>query len=234
MDIDNTLRDIRSELATAAIGNEEYAAFNKRIANTRLQVLGVRAPDLRRIAKAHAQGITAAELLRLIGAIDHRVFDEVLLIGLMIGYGKFSDEDRRDLTESFLPLCDSWAHIDMFVVRHKRYAVPFWWDYATGKLTADGEYVVRYGVILLMENFLTADYIDRVFDALRTVRSDEYYVKMAMAWLYAEAAVTFYEQTLREVQLQSQWVRNKALQKMTESRRFTPEQKDEIRALRIR
>ncbi|MDR1913304.1 MAG: DNA alkylation repair protein, partial [Clostridiales bacterium] len=71
-----------------------------------------------------------------------------------------------------------------------------------------------------------------VFETLRMVSHDGYYVKVALAWLYAEAAVDFYERTLLEVQSRSVWVRNKALQKMIESRRFTDEQKLEFRSLK--
>lgn len=229
---DKLLVAIRAELSEAAIGNEEYAEFNKRIVNTTFEVMGVRTPDLRRIAKKHAKGITAGTVFSLKESIDADIFEERLLIGLMIGYGVFSDEERRLLTEHYLALCDSWGAIDLFVVRHKKYATPFWWDFAVSNLSSDKEFAVRYGVIMLLSNFLVPEYIDRVFESLRTATHEGHYVKMAKAWLYAEAAVRFYEPTLREVQQQSAWVRNKALQKMTESRRFTDEQKAEIRRLK--
>jgi 3-methyladenine DNA glycosylase AlkD len=231
---DKLLTAIRAELSAAAVGNEEYAEFNKRIVNTSLDVIGVRTPDLRKIAKNHAKGLAVDTLSSLIESVNADVFEETLLVGLMIGYGIFSDGERRRLTERYLALCDSWGAIDLFVVRHKKYATAFWWDFAVSSLSSVNEFAVRYGVIMLMSNFLLPEYIDRVFEALLAVKHDGYYVKMAIAWLYAEAAVRFYERTLREVQNQSTWIRNKALQKMTESRRFTDEQKAEIRSLKAR
>jgi len=41
--------DIVMKLAELAEGNETYAAFNKRIVNTDMPVVGVRVPDLRRL-----------------------------------------------------------------------------------------------------------------------------------------------------------------------------------------
>ncbi|GHU49040.1 hypothetical protein FACS1894127_1160 [Clostridia bacterium] len=231
---DNMLAVIRADLSSAAVGNEEYAEFNKRIVKTALDVIGVRTPDMRKIAKNYAKGLSADTLSSFMESINEGVYEETLLVGLMIGYGVFSDEERRLLTERYLTLCDSWGAIDLFVVRHQKYATSFWWDFAVSRLSSDNEFTVRYGVIMLMSNFLLPEYIDRVFESLRTVKHDGYYVKMAMAWLYAEAAVRFYEPTLREVQQQSPWVRNKALQKMTESRRFAEEQKAEIRNLKVR
>ena len=82
-----------------------------------------------------------------------------------------------------------------------------------------------------MTNFLDKARIDRVFAALRNVRHDGYYVKMGLAWLYATAAVNFFELTLAELESGhiDAWTRNKAYQKMRESRRFTPEEQRIIR-----
>jgi hypothetical protein len=57
---------------------------------------------------------------------------------------------------------------------------------------------------------------------------------MGLAWLYAEAAVEHYDKTLAELARPGAdpWTRRKAYQKMLESFRFTPAQKEEIRALR--
>ena len=74
---------------------------------------------------------------------------------------------------------------------------------------------MRYGVISLMANFLDESHIQRVFAALRNVKHDGYYVKMALAWLYATAAVHFFEPTLSELengQIDA-WTRNKSYQK---------------------
>lgn len=106
-----------------------------------------------------------------------------------------------------------------------------WWDFALECLQNEDEFTVRYGVISLMTNFLDEAHIDQVFAALRNVKHDGYYVKMALAWLYATTAVHFFDLTLAELENEhiDAWTRNKAYQKMRESRRFTPEQQRIIR-----
>jgi hypothetical protein len=190
-------------------------------------------PDLRKIVKARVKSLPAVELVELISVIDKAIFEEVMFVGMAIDGGKYSDDERHDLLEKYLALCDCWSAIDIFATRGgTKYSSPFWFNYAASKLTAKNEFTVRFGIVLLMANFLTPEYIDRVFAALRTVSHEGYYAKIALAWLYAEAALNFYERTLSEVKAQSKWVRNKALQKMTESRRFTGERKAEIRSLK--
>ena len=213
------------QLTDLAQGNESYAAFNQRIVNTKMPVIGVRVPDLRRLARELAPDMSAADISRLL-ATPSNLYEYVLLCGLLINRARISDEEAIRLTRQYLPCVDSWAHIDIFVEKKRRFAGEVWWDFALECLQNEAEFTVRYGVISLMTNFLDESHINQVFAALRNVKHNGYYVKMALAWLYATAAVNFFELTLAELENEhiDAWTRNKAYQKMRESRRFTPEQ----------
>ena len=219
------LHNLTRQLETLAQGNETYAAFNKRIVNTKMPVIGVRVPDLRRLARRLAPDMGAADISKLLTA-KNKSFDYVLLCGLLITHARLDDQTMIDLAKQYLPHVDSWAHIDVFVEKKRRFAGEVWWDFALECLQNEDEFTVRYGVISLMTNFLDEAHIDQVFAALRNVKHDGYYVKMALAWLYATAAVNFFELTLAELEDEhiDTWTRNKAYQKMRESQRFTPEQ----------
>ena len=216
---------VKAQLTDLAQGNESYAAFNKRIVNTKMEVIGVRVPDLRRLARELAGNMSAADISRLL-ATPSNLYECVLLCGLLINRAKISDEEAISLTRQYLPRVDSWAHIDTFVEKKRRFAGEVWWDFALECLQSEAEFTVRYGVISLMTNFLDEAHIDQVFAALRNVKHDGYYVKMALAWLYATTAVHFFDLTLAELENEhiDAWTRNKSYQKMRESRRFTPEQ----------
>ena len=223
--------DIVMKLAELAEGNETYAEFNKRIVNTDMPVVGGRVPDLRRLARELASDMSAADIRNLL-AEKNQSFDYVLLCGLLITHTRLDDQTAIDLTKQYLPRVDSWAHIDVFVEKKRRFACEPWWDFALECLQSEAELTVRYGVVSLMTNFLDESHIDQVFAALRNIAHDSYYVKMALAWLYATAAVQFFELTMAELEhgYVDAWTRNKAYQKMRESRRFTPEQQDVIAA----
>ena len=220
---------IIAQLNALSQGNETYAAFNKRIVNTKMPVIGVRVPDLRRLARKLAPDMSAADISELLTA-QNESFDYVLLCGLLITHARLDDQTTIDLAKQYLPLVDSWAHIDVFVEKKRRFAGEVWWDFALECLQNEDEFTVRYGVISLMTNFLDEAHIDQVFAALRGVKHDGYYVKMALAWLYATTAVHFFDLTLAELENEhtDAWTRNKAYQKMRESRRFTPEQQTVI------
>ena len=220
---------IIAQLNALSQGNETYAAFNKRIVNTKMPVIGVRVPDLRRLARELAPDMSAADISKLL-TVQNESFEYVLLCGLLITHARLDDQTAIDLTKQYLPLVDSWAHIDIFVEKKRRFAGEIWWDFTLECLQSKAEFTVRYGVVSLMTNFLDEAHIDQVFAALRDIKHDGYYVKMALAWLYATAAVNFFEKTLAELENRQidAWTRNKAYQKMRESRRFTPEQQEII------
>lgn len=217
---------IIAQLNALSQGNETYAAFNKRIVNTKMPVIGVRVPDLRRLARELAPDMSAADISKLLLKVQNESFDYVLLCGLLITHTRLDDQTAIDLAKQYLPCVDSWAHIDTFVEKKRRFTGEIWWDFALECLQNEDEFTVRYGVISLMTNFLDEAHIDQVFAALRNVKHDGHYVKMALAWLYATAAVHFFDLTLAELENEhiDTWTRNKAYQKMRESRRFTPEQ----------
>lgn len=224
---------INSRLAALAEGNDEYAAFNARIVNSQLPVLGVRVPDMRKLAKQLAKEMTADEVAKLLN-VKPPSFEYVFVCGLLITHVKMSDERAIALTKQWLPLTDSWAHIDCFVESNPRFRAQTWWNFALECLGSNAEFTVRYGVISLMSNFLDDQHVDETFKRLRAVKHDGYYVKMALAWTYATAAVQYFDRTLAELEKPGidPWMRAKSYQKMRESRRFSDEQQAIIKVKR--
>ena len=98
--------DIVMKLTKLAEDNETYAEFNKRIINTKMPVIGVRVPDLRRLARQLAPGVNSADIRELLTVQDES-FDYVLLCGLLITHAQLDDQAAIDLTKQYLPRVDS-------------------------------------------------------------------------------------------------------------------------------
>lgn len=228
------LEEIKKELDLLARGNEEYAKFNARIVNTDKTVIGVRVPDLRKYANRLARNSSFDDIKKYIDTLDSSIFEQVLLAGLLINASELSDREKIMLTKQYLKLTDSWAEIDIFTSKRKKFDEKLWWVFANQSLSSPDEFTVRYGVIEMIANFLNNAYIEKVFQALRDIKHDGYYVRMGIAWLYATSAVDYYDRTLEEIQKShlSTWTKKKTLTKMCESYRFSDEQKKTIRALR--
>ena len=103
-------------------------------------------------------------------------------------------------------------------------------------LSSDKTYTIRFGIGMLMGNYLDEDFTPEYLKKVAAVISEEYYVNMMRAWYFATALAKQYEATvklLEERQLDT-WTHNKTIQKAVESYRITPEQKEYLRTLKIK
>lgn len=97
-------------------------------------------------------------------------------------------------------------------------------------------YTARYGIGMLMRYYLDDAFRPEYLAWVAAVHSEEYYVNMMRAWYFATAlakqpaaALPWLTEKRLDV-----WTHNKTIQKAVESRRIPPEQKQALRALRIR
>lgn len=203
--------------------DDEYKSFNKKLIPTKLKVLGVRLPILRKIAKEMIkQG--ADEFL----GVNMPVHEVIMLEGLILSKQKTPFSQRLPLYEKFLQKVDNWALIDSTVMEFKPHeendvlnAVKKW-------LNSKEEFVVRAGLVMLLEKFVKQEYLGEIFKYSQKVAHEGYYVKMANAWLISVCMAKYPTQTKEFFASNSLdiWTHNKAIQKSKESFRVTQEDKE--------
>ena len=102
---------------------------------------------------------------------------------------------------------------------------------------ASGEtYTVRFAVGMLMEHFLDESFDPAFPEMVAAIRSEEYYVRMMVAWYFATALAKQYDAALpyiRDRRLDD-WTHQKTIQKAVESYRIPDERKALLKGLRIR
>ncbi len=193
-------------------------------------ILGVRTPDMRRIAK-EIKGTEAAE--SFLRELPHRYYEENLVHFFLIAMIK--DFDRCiEAVETFLPYVDCWPVCDqsspkVFSKEHGK-LLPYirkWMD-------SDHVYTVRFGIRMLMNEFLGEDFRPEYLEWVSAVRADDYYVKMMVAWYFATALAKRYGDSVVYIEKHrlEPWIHKKAIQKAVESYRVTAEHKDHLRSLR--
>lgn len=194
------------------------------------RIVGVRTPELRAMAKRLIRsGESAAFLL----ALPHAYFDENQLHAFLISEMKDFPACLAE-TEHFLPFVDNWATCDQMspkvFKKHRQELLG-----SIGKWLRSGEtYTVRFAVRMLMEHFLGEDFDPAYPELAASVRSEEYYVRMMVAWYFATALAKQYDAAIpyiRERRLDP-WTHGKAIQKALESSRISPERKAYLRELR--
>ena len=134
---------------------------------------------------------------------------------------------------------NSWSVCDTFSLpRGKRLVAEHGerlWDFFTSYLVREEEYPLRFGIVLLMQYFVDEKHVSELLERYLMIRHEGYYVRMGLAWAIAECYVRYpavTEPYLAERRF-APWVHNKALQKIRESLRCTPEEKRRLAALRV-
>ena len=138
--------------------------------------------------------------------------------------------------EAFLPYIDNWAVCDLLSPKVFRKNLPDLLERIKGWIASEHPYTVRFAVGMLMSFYLDEAFGLSYPAMVAEVKSEEYYVRMMVAWYFATALAKQYDAVLPfiEGRVLEPWTHNKAIQKAIESRRITPEQKEYLRSLKIR
>ena len=196
----------------------------------REKIIGIRVPVLRRFVKE----LSEAEKEDFLQQLPHNYYEENNLHGLIImesrDYGSCIGELER-----FLPYIDNWATCDMLRPKILRKHLPELLEKIYQWLVSEDTYTVRLAIGFLMSFYLDDEAYQREYLAkVAEVSSEEYYVRMMVAWYFATALAKQYKDALKKKKKgrMEEWTRRKAIQKALESRRVSPEHKEYLRNFR--
>ena len=193
-------------------------------------IIGVRIPEIRKLAKKLVKNNEYEDFLK---ELPHKYYDENLLHGAIISESK-NFEKCIKLLDNFLPFVDNWAVCDTIspkiFKKHKKELIEKIKEWSQ----SDKTYTCRFGVEMLMTHFLDEDFKKEYLEMVANIHSEEYYVKMVVAWFFATAlakqwdyAVIYLEDNRLDV-----WVHNKTIQKARESLRILEDKKGYLKGLK--
>ena len=217
----------------------EYAAFHKRLLkNDNINVLGVRVPTLKKIAKKYKNFVPT--LLSFPDEYYEVTFIKLQAVALL-PYNFFIN-----YVDKCVPLIDNWATCDCFtpkcIEKHKDEFLGYIYTYL---LSEDKEFYQRFALTTLLHFYVEEKYYQTILDIIQEdINTDYYYVHMAAAWLLAELITKFYDDTIEFLKYSAKLpeddecyidkkTHNKAIQKACESYRLTAEQKTYLKGLKI-
>ena len=196
------------------------------------KMIGVRTPDLRKIAK---QMVKREDIGEFLENLPHEFFDEnqahAFVISELKDYGRCVHEVER-----FLPFVDNWATCDQMSPKVFKKHRPELLDSIKEWIRSEHTYTVRFAVGMLMQHYLDEDFDPAYPEMVAEVQSEEYYIRMMIAWYFATALAKQYEAVLPYIEERrlEPWTHNKTIQKAVESYRITPEQKEYLKSLKVR
>lgn len=212
-----------------SLSEESYKSFSEKLIPNTDNILGVRLPLLKTLAKQIAKG-NINEFLDVCKGHTH---EEILLEGFAIGLSKVSIDKVLNFIKDFVPKIKNWAVCDSFCSCLKIAALnkPKIFDFLKTYFYSDKEFYIRFGVVMLMDYFIEEEYIDSIFEIFDFINHDGYYVKMAVAWAVSICFVKLEDKTNKYLETCNldDFTYNKALQKIIESNRVDKNKKDIIR-----
>lgn len=223
--------NIKEELL--ALQDISYADFQAKLTPNipRDLFIGVRVPELRKLAKKVAEDPETSKFLK---NLPHKYYDENMLHGLLISEIKDYDACLVAVDE-FLPYVDNWAVCDIMspkIFKKNRTALL---EKIKEWTASEKTYTCRFGIETLMSHFLDDDFKPEYLEIPLSVNSEEYYVKMMVAWFFATALAKEWDETIKymEEHRLDTWTHNKTIQKARESRRITPQEKEYLKSLKV-
>lgn len=214
------------------VSDPEYRAFQSKLMPTVSfdRILGVRMPDLRKVFSANPEYFQEE---RFLTNLPHKFYEEDNLHGILIS--AMTDFYKAiSALDEFLPYVDNWATCDlikpMVFANKQQLLLP----HIKRWLQSRHNYTVRFALSMLMHFYLDGEHAQVAMDLAASIRSDDYYVNMMIAWFFATALFKQYEIALEYLTQNrlNQWTHNKAIQKAIESKRITQEQKAHLKTLK--
>lgn len=219
------MTEVRKELLDLSDG--QYKDFNKKLIPTvdENRIIGVRIPDLRKIGKKLKNN-----------NFEWYYYEEVMLHGFYIGYKKLAYEERIALLDDFVPKIDNWAVCDSvcstlkFIENNRNDFI----NYLQKYMCSEKEYELRFAIVVLMDYYITDDYIDFVIDYLKTVKSKYYYANMAVSWAMCTAFTKYMEKVMPVIESKtlSKEIQNMTISKIRDSFKVDKKTKEYLKTLR--
>lgn len=211
----------------------KLAEFSSKLNPGKGDVIGVRIPTIREIAKRIVKDDWKAFL-----DIEPECFEEEVLHGLVIATAPMGIEERIALTDGFLHIVDNWATCDIFCVswKFKKADADRAWTYFSSLIDSDDEFRMRVSVVARFSLFKDAEHSKKLLEDIATHDHPGYYYRMGSAWAVSTIYIRCPEPvvSLLESGLMETWTHNKSIQKICESRRVTDGDRMLVKGLRRR
>ena len=211
--------------------DKKCSLFTKKLIDTKYSILGIKLPTLRTMAK----DIAKHDAEMVLHNFTFNYYEEILLHGFVLAYCNMPEQDRISHIDKYITYFDNWSVVDSFcsslksVNKHKE----LYFDKINEYLSHSSDFVVRFGLVLLMDYYLTDEYITITLSKTLINDHNSYYIQMALAWLYATALAKNYTITLDFLSNNKDklptFVRRKTISICNDSFRISKQNKIEIK-----
>ena len=222
-----TKESLQAELF--ALQDLQYQKFHSSLLPGVENIIGVRMPLLRKLAKEILRGDWRSYLDSSV-AEPNTYYEDNILQALLIGTSKISLQERHTYIKAFVPKINNWAVCDLFCSTLKevqRYPQEYW-QMLMPYFNSTNAYDLRFASVMLLNHFTSDEFAEEALKLLEAIKHEDYYVKMGVAWAIS---IFYIKQPKLTLSLLKQnnldnFTHNKAIQKIRESFRVSNEEKE--------
>ncbi len=217
----------------AELSEEKYRKFSAALIPNINNVLGIRMPHMRSLAKEIA---TRPDWCEWIATAEDTYMEHIMLQGLVLSYARLTPDELFSQLTQFVPKINNWSVCDSVTLSLKalKKHPDRTWDFIQPYLASPHEYEVRFALIVMLGYLIQQERMENIFSICERVKHEGYYVRMAIAWLLATCCAHYPTETYAYFMHNTldAWTHNKAIQKCIESYRISPELKTALRHLK--
>lgn len=193
-------------------------------------IIGVRTPQMRAVAKEVFNSDIRDKFL---SELPHKYYEENLVHFFILAMIKDFDECVEKV-EAFLPYVDCWPVSDQATPKSFKKNHDKLLPYIKKWIASDYVYTSRFGMRMLMNEYLGDDFKEEYLELVASKKGDDYYLKMMIAWYFATALAKRYDESVKYIEERKldEWVHKKAIQKAVESYRVSDEHKEYLKTFR--
>ncbi len=215
--------------------DKKYQEFSKKLSpDTTYEILGVRVPVLRNLAKTYKEYDVSSYLEEN----EFTFLEECQLYGMVLNNQNFTFEKMKPYLERYISKINSWAICDIFCADMKQVKKEpeVFWNFIVPYIYKEQEFEVRFAVVMILDHYISYERLPEIIDLVENIKIKPYYVQMAVSWLLATCFIKYPEYMLNYLKSNpkiDKFTFNKTLSKITDSFRVSKEHKEIIRKMHI-
>ena len=210
-----------------SLRDEKYRKFTKKLVTSKYEIIGIRIPVLKKLAKDLAKN----NINEILDMSSNDIFEIYMLKGLVISYIKDTSEARKQFLK-YIEFIDNWSLCDTFISSFKiiKNDREYYFKKARELINSPYEFKERIGFVIMLDYFLDDEYIDEIFKLINNYHTEKYYSKMALAWLLSLAYVKYPDKTKKfmETSILDRDILKMTERKIKDSFRVSPADKEWI------
>lgn len=215
-----------------SLQDTKYKEFHSSLVlNSKYEIIGVRLPIMRNIAKTIAKG-NFEEFLK---CAKDKYYEEVMIQGLVISHIKDEEIFYKHFKKHIYKI-DNWALCDSFCSSIKiiRKHEEKYFKVAIKMALDKAEFTSRIGLIMILDHFISKENLKAIFDILNKIESDKFYINMAESWLLCEMYIKFPKETFEFIKNNNlnKFTQNKTISKIHDSYRVSKAEKEMLNSYR--